>query len=114
MVAVAPPDFTWSIRLCPNSPLEFANPFENSGVEEFSRMRTDSRAEAHRKIALARNSIVARVLASMTRTAVAFRERASKLRLCTTLCGRKVILPVFSAAGRVAVQALKVGRGVRP
>jgi hypothetical protein len=77
-------------------------------------MRTDSIADAHRKIALARNSVVARVLASMTRTPFGLRVRVSKLTLCTTLCGRNAIRPVFSAAGRVAFTLLKYDRVMHP
>src|SRR5262245_46305316 len=102
------------MMLWPSSPLEFARPFENSGVDELKRIRADSSVEAHKKISLALNSVAARVLASMTRIPVTRRVLASKLRLCTTLNGRSVILPVFCAAGKVALTLLKYERVMHP
>ena len=97
----------WSITLRPSSPLELASPLGNSGVEEFSRMRADSSAEAHKNTTRPRNSMVSRVCPSMIRTPVIFLFLASNIRLCATLCGRTVTLPVRSAAGRVEFRLLK-------
>jgi len=80
---------------------------ENSEVEELSRIRTDSKAEAHRKTTLALNSEVLRVSASITRIPVALRVRGSNITLWTMLLGRSVIRPVISAAGSVAFTLLK-------
>jgi hypothetical protein len=43
----------------------------------------------------------------MMRTPVTFRVLESKIRLCTTLCGRTVTFPVVSAAGKVEFRLLK-------
>ncbi len=70
-------------------------------------MRTDSSADAHRKISRPLNSRVSRLRASMTRTPDARPLAGSYITLCTTLCGRSVILPVAAAAGRVAASEEK-------
>ena len=70
-------------------------------------MRADSSAEAHRNTIRPRNSMVSRVCPSITRTPVIFRVLESNIRLCTTLCGRTVTLPVVSAAGKVEFRLLK-------
>ena len=51
--------------------------------------------------------MVSRVCPSITRTPVIFRFLESNIRLCTTLCGRTVTLPVLSAAGKVEFRLLK-------
>src|SRR5690349_10480009 len=114
MDAEAPAELTWSIRLWPSSPLELASPLGNSVVDEFKRIRADSILEAHKNTTFARNSMEALVLESMTCTPVARRVFESKLTLCTTLKGRRVIRPVFSAAGRVAFRLLKYERVMHP
>ena len=43
----------------------------------------------------------------MILTPLTFRVLASNIRLCTTLCGRTVTLPVVSAAGNVEFKLLK-------
>src|SRR5579862_4725780 len=114
MYALAPPALMWSITLWPSSPLEFASPLGNSAVDEFSRIRVDSNDDAQRKMTLARNSIAARLCASITRTPLARRDFESKFKLWTTLNGRRVILPVFSATGSVAFRLLKYERVMQP
>src|SRR5438445_249872 len=90
-----------------SSALELASPLGNSVVEEFSRMRADSNAEAQRNKMRPRNSRASRVCPSITRTPAAFRVLESKMTLCTTLCGRIVTFPVACAAGRVEFKLLK-------
>ena len=105
----APPPMQWSITLRPSSPLELASPLGNSVVEELSRMRADSSAEAHRKTTLARNSMVSRVCPSMIRTPVIFLFLASNIRLCTTLCGTHGHLAGAQSRGQGRVQAAEIG-----
>ena len=79
----------------------------NSAVAEFNRMRVDSRVAAFRNTMRLLNSSALFVCPSITRTPVTVRVPGSKIRLCTTLKGRTVSLPVFIAAGSVELRLLK-------
>src|SRR5437588_9209627 len=102
------------MTLRPSSPLEFASPLGNSGVVEFRRMRVDSSADAQRNTIRPRNSKAWRVWASITRTPDTFRVLGSNMRLCTTLCGRRVSFPVSRAAGSEELRLLKYERVLHP
>ena len=70
-------------------------------------MPTDPMAEAHRKITRALKVIFSWVSASMTLTPEAIPVAGSYSTSCTMEFGRRVILPVRSAAGRVQELLLK-------
>ena len=97
------------MRLWPRSPDELAKPAENSAVEEFRRMRADSRVDAHRNTSGAWNSRLARVCESMTRHAEIVRAAESKIRLCTVLKGRRVNLPVSFRRRKGGVHTAEIG-----
>src|SRR5687767_11582835 len=91
----------------PTRPLELASPSANVELFEFRRSRTDSIADAHRKITRAVYSVSCRVRASITRTPLA-RDVFGSYRISdTTLFGRSVMRPVARAAGSVAAMLLK-------
>ena len=82
--------------------------WEIPAVAEFSRMRVDSSvARIQKNDAALEFQSASCVCPSITRTPVTLRVAGSKIRLCTTLYGRMVSLPVFIAAGSVEFRLLK-------
>jgi len=77
-------------------------------------MRVDSSVAAQTKTMRPWNSRAFLVWPSITRTPVTRRDDGSKIRLCTTLYGRTVNLPVFIAAGKVEFKLLKYDDVMQP
>src|ERR1700733_90373 len=110
----APAPVEWSIRPRPSSPLEFPNPAVWLLLDEFSRMRVDSSACAHRITVLARIDFVCRVFPSTNVTPRARFVAGSISTVATTAFVSSVHLPVLSASFTVVNGLLKYEVEMQP
>src|SRR5690606_37091672 len=102
------------ITLCPNSPLLLPNPSGHTSVAEFINTQVELNAEAQTKITLAKNSYVSFVSASTISTPFAFWVSLSYKIRVTMEYGRRVRLPVATAAGKVDDCVLKYPPKLQP